>query len=346
MENNILLKQATKITHNYPANLDPGDTIDFVDGQSYCTNDVYLKSFGKVWVSPHSVIYKNGVVVKETLVSQSYKNYYQSRHLIKKILTSKKIVLNDKKKYLLITDNWSMGHFHWLCEVLPRLLCIKSNIKNYTLLLPDTDYTRKIGLESLRMLGISFEDVIWMKEDCFYKVKDLDYVSPIAASGCMHKELMLQIRDKFVKSGEKGNKHIYISRNKASHRKLLNEAALIEQLQHYGFEILHTEDLSLPEQITLFSSSNVLLSIHGAGLTNCIFMQEGSTVIELKRKENGPANVGYWHLADALNHHYFYYNGIPDSALPLVGSGSNLTIDITDFEKNILNQINTSVGFS
>ena len=68
-------------------------------------------------------------------------------------------------------------------------------------------------------------------------------------------------------------------------------------------------------------------------------MQPGSNVIELRRKENGPSNVGYWHLADSLDHNYYYYNGIPDSDKPLVGQGCNLTIPMADFEKKIVEAI-------
>lgn len=274
----------------------------------------------------------------DTLTSRKQRSYYQVRHLARKLITGRSILLNDKKKYLLVTDNWSSGHFHWFCEVLPKLFCLKDQTKQFSLLLPDTSYIRTIGAESLTMLGLEFTEIIWMKHDRFYKVKDLFYVSAIAPSGHMHKELLQQIRNEFIGGKETGHRRIYISRAQARFRKILNEKELMNILQGYGFEMYHAEDVSLSGQVAVFCSCNTLLGIHGAGLTNCIFMQPGSKVIELRRKENGPSNVGYWHLADSLDHHYYYYNGVPDSGKPLVGRGCNLTIPVEDFSHNIIDE--------
>lgn len=93
----LSLKQATKIIHRYPVNLDSRDIIDFSDEQSYSTNDVYLKSLGRVWLSSDSVVYKNGIVVPDTLTSRKQRSYYQVRHLARKLITGRSILLNDKK---------------------------------------------------------------------------------------------------------------------------------------------------------------------------------------------------------------------------------------------------------
>ena len=129
------------------------------------------------------------------------------------------------------------------------------------------------------------------------------------------------------------------TREKANYRKVVNEDALCAVLRNHGFEVLYGEELSLSEQIDIFSSAATLLGVHGAGLMNAIFMHSGSKVIELRKNENGPTNVGYWHLADSLNHSFYYYNGIPDSDKPLVGKGCNLTIPIKDFQDKILNKM-------
>ena len=334
-----LLKAAVPVEHRWPQNMMAEDKNDFQAQAAYDTFESFLKMVGNAWVSPDSVIYKNGIVMADSLASQEHQSYYRLKHLAKKIITSKKIRLSANKKYLLVTDLWSAGHFHWFVDVLPKLLCIENRTKEFTLLLPDSAYTRSIGLESLQLLQWQFEDIIWMKENEFYKTGNLYYISKISRSGQMYPELMKTMRQKFIGNREPATKKIYISRGKAPFRKVVNEDELVREVTAYGFEILYGEEFTLADQVSIFSSCKTLLGIHGAGLTSCIFMPPCSTVIELRKKENGPFNVGYWHLADSLDHKYFYYNGIPDSDKPLVGNGCNLTITLDDFEEKILKKL-------
>lgn len=330
------------MTHKLPANLSPGDEIDFAGYTSYKTQPVYLNELSNVRVSPNSVVYKNGILVDETVTNKELRVYFQIRHLVKKYLQGKTVKLDDKKKYLLITDMESSGHFHWFCEVLPKLIELKKFSKDFVLLLPDTNYIRKIGYDSLLKMEIEFADIVFMQPQNFYKIKNL-YYKPSVSKGGLNDELLQAVHQQLIAGRENGEKKIFISRQKAAFRKIVNEEELIPLLQQYGFEILYGEDYSFAEQLDIFSSCNVLLGIHGAGLTNCFFMKKGSKVIELRKKENGTTNVGYWHLAGSLGHTYYYYNGVPDSDLPLVGRGCNLTIPLADFEQKILRPLEVSV---
>ncbi|MBK7706922.1 MAG: hypothetical protein IPJ30_14435 [Acidobacteria bacterium] len=172
----ILLESARTIIRNSPANLVDLDTELFEEAITFRTNDVYLKRFDKVWVSPNSVVYKNGFLRTETLATQDQRSYYRLKHLAKKLLTGRKVNLDKTKNYLLVTDAWSAGHFHWFMEVLPRIWTIRDRANEFVLLLPDTAYVRGIGLESLGLLKFDFEDVVLMKETDFLIVNNLYFV--------------------------------------------------------------------------------------------------------------------------------------------------------------------------
>src|SRR5688572_9652189 len=207
------LLAATIVEHAFPVNMQEDDRIDFEEGRSYTTNDVFIHSLGKAMVSPDSVELKNGLLVKESLVPNANKSYYQSRYLIKKLFFAKRTIL-DRSKYLLATDSWSAGHFHWFCDVLPKLLCIKDRAKEFKLLLPDSTYTRTVAVSSLQRLGFDFEDIVWMNEKNFYRVKDLYYVSNVSNSGQLNPGLMKTLQEQF-NAGRSGAGRIYISREKA-----------------------------------------------------------------------------------------------------------------------------------
>jgi capsular polysaccharide biosynthesis protein len=340
MENNAqLLCDAVQTNHPYPANMQESDLTEFKDQATYLTYGGRLRHVGKAGISPDSVIYKNSVLLRESLVLPDLANYYQYRHQIKKIFFSPTIRLKKGKKYLVVTDIWSSGHFHWIADVLPKLVLMKQRAAEYVLLLPDLPYIRTIGMESLDMLDIQFEDVVLMRQEAFYKADELYYIPGITSSGQFDISLMMQLKKILCDQLQPGSKRIYISRSKATFRKVLNENDLIPVLLSHGFDILNGEDYNLKEQARIFSGAEVLLGIHGAGLANCIFMKGGSKLIELRKKENGPFNVGYWHMADAFGHKYYYFNGKSDSSKTLVGRGSNLTIDIKHFETELLSII-------
>jgi hypothetical protein len=329
-----LLKHAEHITHLWPVNLAADDKTDFETELAYQTYDVQLRFYKNAWVSPDSVIYKNGLLVKDTVAANTYLPYYQWRHYIKKIVKDKKIRLDDTYTYLLATDSWSGGHFHWFTEVLPKLSCLGSKSAELCLLLPDTVYMREIAVPSLQQTGIDFAAIHFMQVDSFYKATQLYYITRVSRTGQMSPSVMQQIQKKFTTG--KGTRKIYISRDNAACRKVTNESAFATMLQRYDIETVFAEKLSFSDQVNLFTSANLLIGVHGAGLTNCLFMNQGSKVIELRKKENQGSNVGYWHLADSLGHSYGYFNGIPDSDKPLVGRDAcNLFIDIELFEKQL-----------
>ncbi len=335
----ILITPTFHVEHEWPVNFREDDLSDFEAERVYDTKGSHLKYLNGVWVSPDSVIYKNGVIFQDSLAAPFYRPYYRFRHLIKKAVFSKKVRLEKGVQYLLVSDLWSTGHFHWFCDLLPRIWSIRERIKEFVLLLPDDPYIRKIGLQSLEMLGLDFRDIVWMQSGNFYHIPDLLFLQKICPSGHMHPEVMRSLSQALLKGSEPGTNRLYISRNKAAYRKILNEHEVVALLQDHGFHVYVGEDHSLRDQITVFSSADVLLGVHGAGLTNCIFMHPGSSVVELRKKENGPSNVGYWHLADSLEHKFYYYNGTPDSPLPLVGRGCNLSVDPVVLQRTVLDKL-------
>jgi capsular polysaccharide biosynthesis protein len=80
------------------------------------------------------------------------------------------------------------------------------------------------------------------------------------------------------------------------------------------------------------SETNIIISNHGAGLTNMIFMPDNSKVIELKPDANNINNC-FFNLAIGLDHEYYYtINKGNNSDV----QRSHITVDLEKLE-NILN---------
>jgi hypothetical protein len=100
---------------------------------------------------------------------------------------------------------------------------------------------------------------------------------------------------------------IYISRAGARFRRVLNEEEVIEALEREGFTAVKLETLSVAAQARLFSEAEVVVSPHGAGLTNLIFCPPGAVVVEIF----SPRCVipAYWGISGERQLRYGYVLG-------------------------------------
>jgi capsular polysaccharide biosynthesis protein len=75
-----------------------------------------------------------------------------------------------------------------------------------------------------------------------------------------------------------------VSRRDAKIRFVSNEAELGETLSRFGFEMIVMSEVSLADQINMFSSAECIVGPHGAAFANLAFSKEGSTFIEFFRR--------------------------------------------------------------
>ena len=74
---------------------------------------------------------------------------------------------------------------------------------------------------------------------------------------------------------------VYLHRDGAKWRNLENSEELMSLLKENEFEIFTPNATNFLEQVELMSETSLLVSGHGAALTNMLFMPEGGTVLEL-----------------------------------------------------------------
>jgi hypothetical protein len=63
-------------------------------------------------------------------------------------------------------------------------------------------------------------------------------------------------------------------------RRIANLNALKPVAQDLGLEIRSADGLAVGEQIDLFSATELLVGVHGAGLANAVFMPRGAALVE------------------------------------------------------------------
>jgi hypothetical protein len=74
---------------------------------------------------------------------------------------------------------------------------------------------------------------------------------------------------------------IYITRRDTGHRRVINEGQVIAELEARGFTVIALTGRTLDEQINLFRNAEIVVSPHGAGLSNVVFCEPDTRVYEL-----------------------------------------------------------------
>ncbi len=176
-------------------------------------------------------------------------------------------------------------YWHWLLDVIPRLIMLEEMGKK-----PQSLYIQTKFPFQHEMLG-------YMGLPSNLKFIDCEKYPMIAAStllvpchqimeGREFPEWVYKgLRKKFLpfsKSGQGSSSgRVYISRAGASQRRISNEEKLLPILRDYGFHVVRLEELTFGEQVGLFSNLEVVVAPNGSGLANLVFCSKGTIVIEI-----------------------------------------------------------------
>jgi capsular polysaccharide biosynthesis protein len=127
-------------------------------------------------------------------------------------------------------------------------------------------------------------------------------------------------------------RRVYATRRQARHRYVANEDDVAALLESHGFETVENERLSLDEQIALYAETSILVGVMGANLTNVLFMEPRSAVLQLTRMGDA-SNHLYYSLASSKGVRFYYQQSLYVDA----GWGIrwNLTVDLDELEANL-----------
>jgi hypothetical protein len=181
---------------------------------------------------------------------------------------------------VLLSMPWHHNFYHWMIEILPRLILYDRtpNLQNVSLIVPKV--APKFVAESLKLAGYQAKAIFL--DSGAYRFKKLHMMSILGQTMEVSTDAINWLNEKFQKTSPPSNvpKRIYISRRDAKIRFVSNESELAGVLSEFGFVTFVMSDLSLAEQIDLFSSAECIIGPHGAAFSNLAFSRAGSTFIE------------------------------------------------------------------
>ncbi len=204
---------------------------------------------------------------------------------------------------------------HWMLDTLPRLLLTREaegSLDGYDHFLFAT-VRSKFHKAALEALGVDLSRVVTRdKAGELFATEAFTYISNPRRDFAAHDRIYDSVVGLFLEnfSPRPQSRRLYISRNKATRRRILNEDALLPVLERHGFETLYLEDMSIREAAESFRAASHVLAPHGAGLANLIFAQPGTRVMEM---HGAHLSREYWVIANQRRLAYFGFEALgPD----------------------------------
>lgn len=187
-----------------------------------------------------------------------------------------------------LVNYWSPLYAHWIYEGLTRLEALEYYIqttgKKPILIVDRNPPPWKI--RSLELMGYRSAD--WIEwNGARAKIKELVICSKrreegrtsIAACHWVRARILSNV-DRYANSNISLSPNIFLSRKKASARRILNEEEVMNTLAKMDFVSYILEDLDFSEQVKIFAQAKFIVAPHGGGITNIIFSQD-LNIIEL-----------------------------------------------------------------
>jgi capsular polysaccharide biosynthesis protein len=248
------------------------------------------------------VVHRDALVVKD-------ENGLKLRENVHKIPPVKKL----KGRALVLAVHGGRGYYHWMIEVLPRLYLVEKagyKIEDFDHIIINSK-TAGFVKESLDFFGIPESKIVethWLPhlqadELIVPSIVGEPFIVPKWACEYLHEKFRPYLRK------QRPGKKIFISRAKAAHRRILNETQLREYLKNQGFEILMMEKIDLLEKAKILSEASLIVSTHGAGLSNLVFCHPGTTVIEFTH--HTILSPPFWNIGANLGMNYFFVRSTP-----------------------------------
>ena len=318
-------------TINFPVNIYEADKEFFNCLEwNYANPEIKVHFFSLVFLKGYSTNIFLRPIKRIEPWRGFYKNYKKTFFLGRILDSIKKgtVRISLKPVYYCCVNEFSDNFFHWFTEALPKMVYVKNKFKSdiiFHIPFPLKDY-QSASLNYCQLNFLVAEGNVTI----FYKLRIVENVYKYP--GYYHPELMQETAQLITKSftdGKIKNRKIYITRKNASRRKIVNESEIIEVVMRHGFEIFDFDNIDFQQQVAIIVNTSILVSLHGGALTNMIFMEPGSTIVEFLPKQIMNDKC-YFILAGTMKHRYHYLSCEMDGESHIT---SDFQVDALAFEK-------------
>jgi len=181
---------------------------------------------------------------------------------------------------LLCAPSANVTYYHWIFDSLPRIHLLES-VSPYLELYAVPAALDPVRHETLDVLGIGREQLLLMQPRDKIFCEHLVVPSLPGSQGAVPDWAIRFLRESYlpaVANLPRRRQHTYLVRGSLTRRPVLNEEGVIDVMRRRGFQIVQSDKLSFVEQVRVFRDSEIVVSPHGAGLTNLVFCENASVL--------------------------------------------------------------------
>ena len=246
----------------------------------------------RIYTNTSDVAYiKNNLIISGPSIQlrDNYNQHVKHNVVIKKGTPKFYKKINYRVFSLLCGVDANNNYYHWFFDCLPKFLLFSKFYnfnKNDFFLLPNLKHDYQI--QSLKILKIkNILNGYDLKHIKAKKIISLNFFYTIN-----HQDWLIQsLRKKFILSKKKTKKptlKIFINREGINSltRDIFEKEKLIKFLKKNNFLLINPSKLSFIDEVKLFNSAKIVIGVHGAALTNVIFCQNKTHIIELKNNKS------------------------------------------------------------
>jgi len=236
---------------------------------------------------------KKRIFLESAFFQREYLNKLRIAHLL-----LKNLFVNPKQQYnniVPLSNRLSNNYFHWTAESLPRIaLLLEHNgalINSHSIAINE-DAPSYVVDSLCSLIGWPKQKIVKLPVDGIAKTSSCIMVSYevtrddstsmfYAYPPTIFRRLNQLALENIFLEIENSNSCFIISRARTKSRRLVNETLLINRFEGIHLSIVYLEELDFVEQVRLFQNATLIVAPHGAGLTNLIYCNKETVVIEL-----------------------------------------------------------------
>jgi hypothetical protein len=250
--------------------------------------DIYEINNCRIYTNTNDVAYiKDNIIIPGPSL-QLRKNLNQNvkyNHVINNGTPKYCKNINNRVFSLLCGVDANNNYFHWFFDCLPRYFFYKKFYKfnkDDFFIVPNLMYNYQ--KESLKILKI--KNIINAYDQKHFKMSKLitmNFNNTINHPHWVINDLKKAFKINKFNLNKKKTK-LFITREGINSlaRDVENKKELIKFLKNKNFLVINPSKLTFLEEIKLFNSAKIIISLYGAALTNIIFCKNNANVIELR----------------------------------------------------------------
>ena len=235
------------------------------------------------------------------------------------------------KVAVLTTGLGDCNYYHWTVENLAQLRQIEQagvSPNSYSI-----SGTHRFHRECLELFGVPA--IVQIRANEFTHVQADELIVPSVLRSEITPESATFLYQRMAdahwsKTRAESRLRLYIARRRSGWRYVENESKLLAALSEFGFERYFLEDHPVRAQMELFQQAEFVIGPHGAGLTNLVYCNAGTKVIEI----GSPIRpLGFFYF---ISHHrglrYLNYFG---KAVDAGRDESNIHVDVEELVRHV-----------